>query len=147
MWQWVRDGAVIAVLPYLFLQVTVIAALPYLFLQMQSSEDQLVPSAFSRTLPADAAVQDVIATKATAPAVPSEIVGGSPIVVPTAISDCPVTSPEPAATVGKALGKAKAKAVAKAKLTAKAPSRATPTKMVKTVQVAAVGRGSKEVRY
>jgi hypothetical protein len=135
---WVRDRAIIAVLPYLFLQMALIAALPYMFLQMQRSEDRLVSSAFSGALP-EAALQDVIATKATAPATLSEIAGASPIVVPTAVSVCSVPSPEPAATAGKS--------AAKAKRTAEAPTRATPTKMPKFIQVAAVGRGSKEVRH
>jgi hypothetical protein len=129
MWQWVRAG-------------TIIVALPYLFLEMEWSEDRLAPSSFSSALPADAAMQDVIATKTRA--APNEIAGASPIVVPTAVSDCAVTALEPGATVGKA---AKGKSVAKAKRTAKATTRASPTKIQKFIKVAVVGRGSKETRH
>jgi hypothetical protein len=119
---------------------------------MEWLEDRMVPSASSSTLPAHVAPQEArsaaIATKAAALAAPSEIARASPIVVPTAVSACSLTPPEPAAAaVGKSVAKAKGKAKAKAKRTAEAPTRATPTNMPKPTQVAAMGRGSKEARY
>jgi hypothetical protein len=131
--------------------VALLAALAYLFLNMEWSEDRLIPAASSSTLPTYVALQEarapVIATKVTAPAAPSEIARASPLVVPTAISDCPMISPEPAATIGKAVAKARGKSVAKAKRTAKTPIKTMPTKMPESLQVAAAGRGSKEAKY
>jgi hypothetical protein len=128
---------------FLVQSTVLLTALACLFLHMEWGEDRLVPAASSSTLPDYVALQEarapVIATKATVSTAPSEIAVASPIVVPTAISDCTVTPPELAATVGKSK--------AKAKRTAKAPTRGTPTRIPKFIQLAAVGRGSKEARH
>jgi hypothetical protein len=120
MWQFVRAGAVIA-------------ALPYLFLRMEWSEDRLAPDAAPATL------QDVIASAPTAPDGPIQAAVASPIVMPRAASACAVTPVELSPLLGKSVARAKRKSTA--------PTSTRPSKPRHFLQVVVAERGSKEVKH